>query len=326
MGILPGIFLSTSCFGEHCLGPECVNPPSRPRCAEGTLEVTGGALWWAAEMDGLEYGITAGTRGHYLEPEPEWGPGFEAGLTYISCFDGWDFGLLWTHFEGKATSSKEKLLYPLWSDFVPTGGQPLTATHAHATWKVHLDLVDIELGRAMEMGCSISFRPFIGLRVAYIHQDYEIEYNGGSFGAFQDRASLHSWLEGVGGRIGIDLEWTLCGCFCFYGGFAANLIPSRRCTSLHENWEGSTTEILSMRRGDLFYPAVLDFEIGLSYTLISCNCCRALTFQAGWEEHIFFSFNPFWRVQRGNLGENLYYQRTGDLGLQGWTLRVLFEF
>jgi len=83
---------------------------------------------------------------------------------------------------------------------------------------------------------------------------------------------------------------------------------------------------------------MLDLELGVQWSTLVCGCQYGLTAQLGWENHMFFNQNQLWRVARSsgileaggdesnNTGENVFYQRRGNLDTQGWTLRFKFEF
>ncbi|NGX59178.1 MAG: hypothetical protein KR126chlam3_00325 [Chlamydiae bacterium] len=83
-------------------------------------------------------------------------------------------------------------------------------------------------------------------------------------------------------------------------------------------------------------PAVcLTLLLGSKCASLFCDCQYGFTVQLGWEQHLFFHQNQLWRVNRisdipsGGVvesGENVFFQRRGNLDTQGWTLKVQFEF
>lgn len=219
-----------------------VNPPARPFtddpccCDAGEFSITVAGFYWQATEDGLEYAVNSTVitptitdgmpvdtttlariiDGSYRTPDLKWKPGFKVGVGYNTTHDGWDLELLWTHYNGRANSADDnesdlnKTLLPLWSAFVPiaTGdtnsGTILFATQANTSWRVDLNLVDLELGREYWTSKRLSLRPHVGLRYAMIHQRYKIEYLGGSWDGgispFTDEVELKNHFDGGGGR------------------------------------------------------------------------------------------------------------------------------
>ena len=103
-----------------------------------------------------------------------------------------------------------------------------------------LNLVDIELGRNFWTSHYLAIRPHVGIRVAYLEQDYDIEHAGGNWGAINaSSVTGYSWgpqtalnnsvhldndFKGVGLRSGLDSTWNLgCG-WALYGDFAASIV------------------------------------------------------------------------------------------------------
>lgn len=136
----------------RCLGPEnfAGNPPVCPRTCDGDWDFIIAGFYWNAHQDGMEYAIvtdvvnpnaTAGTGdptlaqiqvlntlidAEYEMPKFKWDFGFKLGVAYCSPCDGWDIGLLWTRYHGRASedidadSEDNNTILPLWSAFVPT--------------------------------------------------------------------------------------------------------------------------------------------------------------------------------------------------------------
>ncbi|NGX59177.1 MAG: hypothetical protein KR126chlam3_00324 [Chlamydiae bacterium] len=108
------------------------------------------------------------------------------------------------------------------------------ASDIETHWKLQLNLIDIELGREYWTSKYLSFRPFVGLRIAFIEQNFEIQHKGGSWGftftngfPSNDKVDLENDFKGVGLRTGFDTTWQFgCG-WGLYGNFAASIIYGR---------------------------------------------------------------------------------------------------
>jgi len=361
------------CKSCHCLGPENygVNPPVFPRTCNGDFTITIAGFYWNAHQDGMEYAIDNEIIGsdassmnpelnnlidaEYLTPNSKYDFGFKFGFGYNSACDGWDIGILWTRFRDGAKSHEEAelednhALLPLWSAFqFPNAGNApiLFANDIETFWKVELDIFDIELGREFWTSKFLSMRPHVGLRIAFIDQEFDIEHKGGSwsFGSnliFNDEVELDNDFKGVGLRGGLDTVWNFgCG-FALYGNFALSIVYGRFDLHHDESIRDarspfSKNKILETKEGFRKSSGMADLALGVQWSTMFCDCQYGFTIGFGWEQHIFFQQNQLWRVMRiggmnesgifNNTGENVFHQRRGDLDTQGWTLQAKFEF
>jgi len=368
------------CCTTYCLGPDNygVNAPTCPKTCNGDWNVTVAGFYWNAHQDGMEYAVDNHVTNPanqntpptlediqqlnnvidatYETPNFQWDFGFKAGIGYCSTCDGWDFNAQWTWYRGKANDHVEAelddnhTLIALWSGFSPAQGSVLYATDIETHWKLELNLVDLELGRSFWTSKYLSIRPFIGLRVAYINQDWNIEHKGGSWAAratpdqdaFNNYVNIDNDYKGVGLRAGLDSDWNFgCG-WSIYGNLAAAIVYgrfsidhdeyNRRAITPHDK-----TTVVSIDESFRAARAMLDLGLGLQWSGMFCECQYGLTIALGWEQHMFFDQNQMWRINRigdevfqaglpNNTGENVFIQRRGDLDTQGVTLRVDFAF
>ncbi|NGX39181.1 MAG: hypothetical protein KR126chlam1_00503 [Chlamydiae bacterium] len=370
-----------SCY--YCLGPDLVNPPVRPKTCDGDIAITIAGLAWRAEQDGMEYAIRnrvvasdTDSGNHMLNnlieakyetPAYHWEWGFKLGLGYAGCHDGWDVGAVWTHFKDRSSThieeekSQNGSLLPLWSGFQAqnAGDAPiLFAEDIVTNWKLNLNLIDIELGREFWTSTYLSIRPHMGLRIAYIDQDFDLTHRGGSWSIASPQCPLNDFVhlendfKGVGVRTGLDTTWNVgCG-WGFYGNFALSAVYGKFQIKHRENVRAalapfSKIRLLETNESFRVSRAMADLGLGVQWSTFFCNCCYAFTAMLGWEQHFFFHQNQMWRVVRqngsnsftdlaetqknslaifNNSGENIYHQRRGNLSTEGVTLRINFAF
>ncbi|NGX27726.1 MAG: hypothetical protein K940chlam6_01664, partial [Chlamydiae bacterium] len=259
----PANCYADDCRHCYCLGPENIiaNAPVRPHTCDGDWVISVAGFYWNAHQDGMEYaiddhvknpGLSPGASSiqqlnniidaDYETPNFKWDFGFKMGLGYNTTCDGWDFGVLWTWYRGRANDHIEAeaddnhTFIALWSAFAPAQGSVLYATDIETHWKLQLNLVDLELGREYWTSKYLSFRPFVGLRVAFIEQDFEIQHKGGSWSRrstsinqdpFNNEVDLDNDFKGVGVRAGFDTVWNFgCG-WGLYGNFATSIVYGR---------------------------------------------------------------------------------------------------
>ena len=357
------------CCRMYCVGPDATSAlaPVRPRTCNGDVALTVAGFYWNAHQDGMEYAIESEVftdnterayivNGDYKNPSFKWDFGFKLGLGYNTPCDGWDVGVLWTNYNGKASSHNEAeasdntTLITLWSDVLQDQEDqyPLYASDINTSWKLKLNLIDIELGRDSWFGKRVAVRPHVGLRVAYLEQDYDIEYSGGVFtnltapinpvGAYNDFVKLENEYKGVGVRGGLDTVWNMgCG-WGIYGNLAFSVIYGRFEVDHNEFLRDASDphhkeKVIEARDSFRASRYMTDVALGLRYAARFCECQYALSVSLGWEHHLFLNQNQMWRVVR-NLDDaqtqpnatNIYHQRRGDLDTQGWTLTVVFDF
>ncbi|NGX37925.1 MAG: hypothetical protein K1000chlam2_01093 [Chlamydiae bacterium] len=372
----PTCYSTGECNCQYCLGPVKIlgNAPCRPKTCNGDWMITVAGFYWGAHQDGMEYAIdnhiaNPGPSGSvtdqtiqqlnnlidadYKTPDFKWDWGFKVGVGYNTTCDGWDFGVMWTWYRGKADGQVETetddnhTLIPLWSAFASSLGNVDFTTDIQHHWKFKLSLIDIELGREFWTSKYLCVRPHIGLRIAYLDQNFEIQHKGGSWsehgaqGALNNEVDLDNDFKGVGVRTGFDTNWHFrCG-WAVYGNLATSIVygrfnidhdeENRQATAPH-----SKIKVLETKESFRASRAMVDLALGVQWSGMICACQYGLTIMFGWEQHLFFHQNQLWRVVRigdssdsippNNQGENVYHQRRGTLDTEGWTLRVKFEF
>ena len=363
-----------NCKNCYCLGPENygVNAPVCPKTCNGDFIITVAGFYWNAHQDGMEYainnnvvnpGTTPSTANiqqlnnlvdaEYLTPNFKWDFGFKIGLGYCTTCDGWDFGVTWTWYRGKANGQIEaepcdnQTLLPLWSAFSNVNGSVVYACDIEHNWRLRLNLIDLELGRNFWTSKYLAIRPHVGIRIAYIQQSFDLFHKGGSWASFTGQTPLNNDVDldndfhGVGVRAGLNSEWNLgCG-WAIYGNWAASIIYGRFSIDHDEENRQAiaphlTTDILETHDSFRASRAILDLALGIQWSSMVCDCKYGFTGMIGWEHHLFFDQNQLWRVVRigdtatgqipNNTGENVFSQRRGDLDTQGWTLTFKFEF
>ncbi|NGX36932.1 MAG: hypothetical protein K1000chlam2_00078 [Chlamydiae bacterium] len=381
----PATCYADDCNRCYCLGPDNygVNAPARPRTCNGDWVITVAGFYWNSHQDGMEYAIENNVENpgsniinlegsqqinrlidaKYKTPDFDWDFGFKVGLGYNTTCDGWDFGVLWTWYRGKAIDHVEaeaddnRVLLPLWSAYAPLQGGTLYATDIENNWKVEVNLVDLELGREYWTSKYLTLRPFVGIRIAYLNQNYCIKHKGGSFSAnnqaggptalqqaWNNEVELENDFKSAGLRAGLDTLWNFgCG-WGLYGNFALSILygrfdfehdeTNRRATDPHEK-----AKIADAKNSFRASRGAADLALGVQWHGMFCQCQYGFTVMLGWEHHLFFDQNQLWRVVRigdtfistgtdsfNNTGENVFHERRGDLDFQGWTLTVKFEF
>lgn len=331
-----------------------------------TVFFSGEALFWWVREGGLEFGIfdpdyvDVGSiieSGKMAQPSPGWNCGFRLGLGYVFNRDGWDLDLWWTHYTNGQSSndcddccvSELNPIIPLWSDLA-TDGNNLYAADYSQKWRVTLNVVDLELGRAFMTSKWLELRPFVGVRGAWTNESYKINYYDldhvdQPFGAIlvidDDYVHLKNKWWGVGPRAGLNSRWGFGWGFSLYGNAAISLLYGKFNMKHSETASGELVSaigptitpfnddnVIHYKDGWNIGRAVTDLALGLMWEH-DFKHNWGLGFNVGWEQHMFFDANQFWKVTRPGGPDGftqVFVHERGDLSFQGVTLGANIYF
>ncbi len=317
-----------------------INPPSRFQVKNGyNMFLTADFLWWSANTDGLYYAQSNfGTpttalppdgsvdfSGHLQRVKEEWQPGARVGLGGNMPYDEWDIYLNWTWFHtdptGSAKDHEHGPLLVLWSH--PDDPSARLATHASAKWDLTINILDLEMGRSFWVGKHFSMRPYMGIRGAWIDQEFKIKYDYATSPEIKGKLKMKSDFEGVGVRAGIDMRFALYSGWSLYGLATASLMYG----DFDCDFQQKSDQYKIARTEDGFHRGTSTVQMGLGIRWDTFFHHRRYHFgiAAGWEQNIWYGltqFNHFYgQLQTGSLNQN-----KGDLTLQGGTLSARFDF
>lgn len=333
-----------------------INPNGRPQVRDGAdLFFTADFIYWVANESGLGFVVKNENNCNWVSsgklktPGFNWEPGFRVGIGYNLPHDGWDVYADWTWLIARANkhvSSDGGNLFPTFLNINEIDTHGNRVWKADAKWKTNLNMIDLELGRQFFVSKWLTLRPFMGLRNAWVNQHYNLSYQGvfNTYNSFVPdvtgilRGNHECKFWGIGLRTGLNTQWGLgCG-FSAYGDLGLSLLFGRFHINEHENFCGGVSSSSSSSSVD-FSNANM-FRLKDKYT-----ACRAITdlgaglrwdhyfnrdrfhfrFQAGWEQHMFFSQNQFDRVV-DDFQPGMTVTNQGDLSFNGLTLSTRFDF
>ncbi len=323
----------------------CWQGKSAPYLNSGGFSIEGDFIYWRVDEDGLDYVMTTNTSDSSTDsklhkPDISWDPGFKIGMGYTwGDQDFWDLFLRWTHLNSKQSGEKKApnttgshVLLPVWS---PTVLDQL-ATTASAHWQVRYNTLDLEMGRNYFISKTVALRPYVGIRSALILQHYEARYHGVITPLAPDphtHMKAQNNFKGLGARAGAQFKWHFVSDWSVVGSVSGSLL----CGWYNINQKLAGVETL----------APMNFGLKDNFTKVATNLEASLGFE--WE--CFFSDDDYrvaislayefseWfsqnRMKQFNLVDNAGNMQVGvttvgaqngDLGLQGATLQVRFDF
>jgi len=335
---------------------------SRP-CTDIGLYIFADALYWHADVTNAEWAFvsnsataTSPAAGANQELAFKWNWGFRVGLGYSMDHDQWDTDLYYTWFVKNAASGSTSQT----SFTVPAGGAASSqnsdytaATSAvrsgTATTKLNFQVLDWELGRWFYVSNSISLRPHVGIKGAWIKlTEGETFAASASPVTYTVNNSTKSWE--VGPSAGINSNWYFgCGntmpvgrgevkdrpMWSIFGDVSGALMYGHFSNSHSETGATAAGAVsggfsASGLNRNLMVP-VLSGILGLAWDYcFSCDKMH-IGIRAGYELQYWFRQNQrFSNFNTGDPGQSLaaprYTRTTGDLALQGLTIDVRFDF
>ena len=316
-----------------------VNPSGRPQVKDGAdLFITADWLIWQAKENGLGYVIkndsTSTTNladADIKNPAFDWDFGFRVGLGWNTPHDGWDLYANWTWFDTHASdhthAGSSKHLFPVYAHpFEVDNG---VAQNSEAHWRLHLNMIDLELGREFFVSKWVTLRPFVGLRNAWVRQKFDCEYeqisHSGSLQEAEVEMVNNYW--GLGLRTGLNTQWGLGAGFSIYGNAAISLLYGFFHLEQEQEQTIATVESTFMDLEQSYHidRAISELALGIRWDHMFSDDNYHFGIQAGWEHLMFWGQNQMQRfVSFTTLGE--YVANQGDLTIQGWTVSARFDF
>jgi len=308
----------------------------------------GDFLYWKASLDGVAYATTAvevvnadgslgqdrfKTRTVHFSYDPGFCIGIGVGLPY----DNWDIGLRWLRFY---TTGHDKA-HGAASD--AAGGRVIldsvgmlealvsNPTKATAKCDIHLNVVDLYLGRRFLWSHYFEFRPYAALRGAWIDLDWDIAFRApitipspvNQSYAFLD---VDNDFNAIGFIGGFDSKWTFykgLGLFCYA---SAGLVYGESSEKTKEKFflvPASTTTLIEQtlraRNATHAIKSVFDFTLGLKWEIL---------FKGHYQFGIHAGYELlYWpNVTQKTVVQNMRIRDRSDLSFQGLILGAGFDF
>lgn len=318
----------------------------RPQVAHGwNVFLTGDLLYWRANVNQVPYALKAPIHdqasfypvgGKFKYPEFEWNFGFRVGAGWNTCRDDWDLFAEWTRIHlsahGHDKSSGTQFLFPTYADSIMAAA---AANTAEEHWHLHLNMIDLELGRECYLGKAFTLRPHIGVRTAWIDQHFNFEYDGQTLiqnSSFND-VEYHNDFWGMGLRGGLDSQWELGWGISIFGDFALSLLYGNFSVSRENDLSAlilGSQFVFDKTNHDSYHlaRAIADMSMGLRWDYMFLKDRYHIGLQAGWEEHIFWGQNQLYNFMDAialfNHGKTVF--NNGDLTTQGFTFSARLDF
>lgn len=362
--IIPGLVLGSSLFADNGCAPQPACPPKpKPKeccpskCSQMThqrgpmreitpnagpcvndgadLYVTADFIYWTAHEDNLGFAFTDGTTskgaastspaGTVAHPRWKFKPGFKVGAGLDYDHDGWDSFVQYTWFRSarnKRTLHSGTGLTLGTEQFTTPSG--VTLTSAKGNWELeHFHVVDAELGRNFYISRYLMLRPFVGMKATWQKQELEADFFGSGSGlgvTIDEEQESKPW--GVGMRIGLDTSWHFTRSFSMLGNLAVSGMWEQFKVSRKtlESFSDGTFAVLHHLKSNYHaIKPVIEWQLGLRWETWFCDDDYHFSIEGAWEMQWWGDQNAFLTTDNNRL-------KLGDLGLQGFTLHLRFDF
>ncbi len=325
------------------------------------LYMTGSFVYWQLSQDNMEvafndqltntdYTTNNKIKGDLARMDFDYKPGFKVGLGINLDQDDWDVFSEYTriHTSNNASTNGAEIISGTTGPIFPTWGHPyVIQTNVYNTasekWDCHLDVINLDLGRAYYVGTQLTFRPFVGARSVFLTQSVHANYVNTSFtnttGTFVEIPGVMDVIQrnrswSVGTRVGVDTNWML--------GMGVRLFGNANADVLYTKYKiQNKTHFLVASGADgfatgqtLFHvskekvPALrghTDLEMGFGWGSYFDNNNWHIDLSASYEFQIFFDQNMLTKYYNGFMTGKLE-QPNGNLYAQGLTATARFDF
>lgn len=309
----------------------------------------GDYLFWEANEEGLNYGISANketsniTTGKVKDVGGKWSSGFRVGLGY-QREDDWNLKATWTYFHNHSkhsthlsnaalittSSSTGDVFYPSW-----TPNLMRVALGGTSSWTLKYNTVDLGYGRAYCRDKAVSLHLHAGLRGADIKQDLHTTYNTLDIGVAETTSTFKGInnFMGLGLRAGTDLFWNWSHHWGLFGKLSAALVYGE--FKVHETAEAAAGDgdasaaTIRMRHNFQALQPNLEATLGLWWKTDFCKGKQHVAIGVGYEVVEWFNQNQFFTINSDTTDSpNSFTEtsRNGNLNIQGVNVSFRYAF
>jgi hypothetical protein len=265
---LPGLPpLPPPVTGESCAFPEAAH--GEPACGPwGGFFADAEFLYLKPYRRSLDFAIVSPNANGDPEGSIQSDPwhsraAFRVGAGYRLPEDGWQVGFFYTYMHdnngGALTAPAGGLLFA-------TQTHPGTvefANRAAADSTLSYNVYDLEIGRTSDVSRHFSVRPFGGLRLANIGQNFSVLYDGAD--ANRDMVDSRVNFNGGGLRAGAQADWKVLDHISLYGRAAGSLMAGDFDVTQTELNNNGTTPLTNVRESFRKIVPVMEMGVGVAY-------------------------------------------------------------
>lgn len=285
----------------------------------GELRLDAEYLLWAVRQPGQSYAILGrnprwGPVGKVQSLEGGWDSGFRIGGGWQFTQDGWDVQGRYTFYHAQMDQSVQRAERGSLFATLTHPSSLVEFDHAHAQGEVQLHVVDLEIGKRLEVTEDLSLRVFAGPRYANLQQQLCVQYTRE---AFRDLVYRPNCFDGAGVRVGGETQLLLLEQVGLYARGSVSLLTGSGCARAVEIINGYA--IADIHESYTRLIPIVDLGLGVSVQ------------RGGWRVTVGYEFMSWMNVlERFEFADDAHPARlirtTNDLGLDGLVLRAEWRY
>ena len=301
----------------------------------------GSFIYWLPTQDNMEFadssssatpfgGTTAApVSNSIVRLLPNYKPGFQVlgGMTFD--YDNWDSYVQYTWFHNTNTSSATALSG---GGLFPTFGFPAVDdvdedyASASASWNLKMDLADWVLSRPYYMSPRMTCRPMIGIRAAWIRQNYNLNYVRTASTANTLAVNNKSTSWGLGPQVGMTSNYMFGYGLRIFGDVNADVIYTRYSTSTASTDTDGSVENSVKEHGINTIRPHANIDLGFAWAPYFDDNNWHVDLMASYGFQVFWSQNMFRQFSTGTGFPGDTFFNNGNLYIQGLNLTARFDF
>jgi len=316
---------------------------------------TADILYWHARVSGTEFAYTDNdpsgsfpVKGRTKDVDFDWDWGLRVGLGYNFDHDGWNFRFGYTWFENSGSSSTRgglnSSVIPLKGSSTIVAGPYITeppinqflfCASAKSQFGFDYQAIDLDVGRAYYISSKLSYRPFWGLKTAWIDQEQIVRYTGGksvqssigeNLGLSNNTVHIQDDCDfwGLGPRVGVDSKWYLGYGVSIFGNVAGALLFGLFDVDHKERYSLDNDNRIKLNANRHAFSPNVQMQIGLRYDTYIHNNKQHLGIGAGFEANYWWRQNQMIKIDDSAV---LKYERyCEDVSMHGLTVDLKWDF
>lgn len=292
-----------------------------------SLGINGHFNEYAASEDSMEIAYQGNTsfnpEGPILVFDSDYKPGFEVGFVLNTPYDHWNIGGEYLWFQSRENLSKEAdptLFYISPLNIVSTSE---LISSLDSSWDLNINIGDLYLTRPYYSGLNLTIEPLMGLKAAFIKQDFDLSTTLFDFTWESQTVSTKTISWGIGPRLGLQANYLLGWGFSLFGDLSTSLLYTTYNNLRLDYANSAGISSFTNNNGAKLIQPVIDTGIGLSFGSYVGRKSFFINLTAAYNFSAFFS---------QNMGRSLVSVATGQVGmpanlyLQGVSLGLAFLF
>ncbi|NGX34169.1 MAG: hypothetical protein K1060chlam1_00519 [Candidatus Anoxychlamydiales bacterium] len=326
---------------EICEGalPKAYNAPGRIDICEGIdAYVTGSFIYWEIFGDQLDLGSARTDTDTPITVKAikfttEYEPGFKIGLGSHFSHDDWHLYAQYTRLHANESTTWKPTVGATGVFITPFFLNDTSNSHSFnftdipngvtSKWKMELDKIDLELGRAFYVGTNLITTPFVGLSGHWMDQSYSMSLTDGRTsggGVFSGLIKNDSWA--IGPRFGFESKWIFYEGFRLFGYGAFALMFSEN--DMSGNTVESDTAYTASKVEELIVRDVEELAIGLAWGSYFTSDKWHMDLSVAYELQRYSHTN--YMSYYSQLALSGTEVKPGDTFMHGLTLSARFDF